>query len=117
MAAGHVRRGPRLVDEDQALGIEIELAVEPALALPQDVGPVLLDRVPDLFLRVIPCRAKKRCTVPMPTGTPRSFSRAWISAKVMSPWSASSSLMKSPCASILPECRSPPRGLATALPC
>ena len=54
MAAGHVRCGPRLVDEDQALGVEIELAVEPALPLPQDVGPVLLDRVPGLFLRVIP---------------------------------------------------------------
>jgi hypothetical protein len=76
MAAGNIGGGPRLVDEDQALRIEIELAVEPALPLLQDVGPVLLDRVPSLFLRVIPCRAKKRCTVPMPTGTPRSASRA-----------------------------------------
>ncbi len=53
MAAGHVGGSPRLVDEDQALRIEIELVIEPALALPQDVGPVLLDRVPGLFLRVI----------------------------------------------------------------
>lgn len=53
MAAGHVGGGPRLVDEDQALRIEIELVIEPVLALPQDVGPVLLDRVPGLFLRVI----------------------------------------------------------------
>jgi hypothetical protein len=53
MAAGHVGSGPRLIDEHEALGIEIELAVEPALPLPQDVGPVLLDGVPDLFLRVI----------------------------------------------------------------
>lgn len=35
----------------------------------------------------------------------------------MSPCSAISSRMKPPCASILPECRSPPRGLATARPC
>jgi hypothetical protein len=41
------------VDEHEALRIEIELVVEPALPLPQDVGPVLLDRVPGLFLRVI----------------------------------------------------------------
>ena len=60
MAAGHVRGGPRLVDEDQALGIEIELAVEPALALRQDVGSVLLDSMASLFLRVMPRRTKKR---------------------------------------------------------
>mgnify|MGYP000542204613 CR=1 FL=1 len=38
MAAGHVRGSPRLVDEDQALGIKIELAIEPALALPKPVA-------------------------------------------------------------------------------
>lgn len=54
MAAGHVGRGPGLVDEDEALGVEVELAVEPGLALAQDVRAVLLARVPDLFLRVIP---------------------------------------------------------------
>ena len=54
MAAGHVRCSPRLIDEDQTLRVKIELAVEPALALPQDVGSVLLDRMPGLFLRVIP---------------------------------------------------------------
>lgn len=76
MAAGHVGGGPGLVDEDEAFGFRIELIVEPALALPQDVGAVLLDRVPGLFLRVIPCRTKKRCTVPIPTGVPHSISRA-----------------------------------------
>jgi hypothetical protein len=60
MTAGHVGCGPRLVDEDQALGIEIELAVEPALALRQDVGSVLLDSMASLFLRVMPRRTKKR---------------------------------------------------------
>ena len=43
MAAGHVRVSSRLVDEDQALGIETELTVELALAPPQDVGSILLD--------------------------------------------------------------------------
>lgn len=49
---------PRLVDEDQALGIEIELTIEPALALSQNVGTVLLDSMAS-FLRVMPRRAKK----------------------------------------------------------
>lgn len=49
VAAGRVGGGPGLVDEHEALRIEIGLALEPALPLPQDIGPVLLDRVPDLF--------------------------------------------------------------------
>lgn len=49
MAAGHVGRGPRLIDEDQAFRLQIELAVEPAPPLAQDVGTVLLDRVPGLY--------------------------------------------------------------------
>ena len=54
MAAGHVGGGPGLVDEDEALRVQIELAIEPVLALLQDVGAVLLDGRPGLFLRVIP---------------------------------------------------------------
>jgi len=54
VAAGHVGGGPGLVDKDETLGLEIDLTVEPVPALPQDVGTVLLDRVPGLFLRVIP---------------------------------------------------------------
>ena len=60
MAAGHIGRGPRLVDEHQPLGIKVELAVEPLFALLQDVRPVLLDCMASLFLRVMPRRAKKR---------------------------------------------------------
>jgi hypothetical protein len=52
MRAGHVRRGPGFVDEDKALGIEIELAFEPIFAPLQDVRPILLARVRGLFLRV-----------------------------------------------------------------
>tara|TARA_R110000850_G_scaffold123229_1_gene241222 strand:- start:427 stop:636 length:210 start_codon:yes stop_codon:yes gene_type:complete len=54
VTASHIGGGPSLVDEDEAFGFEIDLAVEPVPALPQDVGTVLLDRVPGLFLRVIP---------------------------------------------------------------
>jgi hypothetical protein len=53
MASGHVGGGPRFVDEHQALRIQIKLALEPMSALPQDVGAILLDRVPGLFFRVI----------------------------------------------------------------
>ena len=75
MAAGHVGRRPGLVDEDQAFWFQIELTVEPMATLLQDVRTVLLDRVPGLFFRVMPWRTKKRCSVPIPTGAPRSINR------------------------------------------
>lgn len=54
MAARHVGRGPGFVDEDEAIGVEVELPVEPRLPAGQDVGAVLLAGVGRLFLRVIP---------------------------------------------------------------
>ena len=62
--AGHVGLRPGLVNEHQPLGIEVDLAVEPRLSAFQDVGAVLLCRVAGLFLRVMPCRRKNRCSVP-----------------------------------------------------
>lgn len=46
MAAGHVDgdRGP--VDEYETLRVQIGLAIEPFLALLQDIGAVLLDGAP-----------------------------------------------------------------------
>jgi hypothetical protein len=52
MRAGHVGRGPCFVDEDKALRIEVELALEPILSPLQDVGPILLACMGGLFLRV-----------------------------------------------------------------
>jgi hypothetical protein len=49
VATRHVGRSPCLVDEDEALRIEIELAVEPVFAPLQDVRAVLLARVGGLF--------------------------------------------------------------------
>ena len=60
VAARHIGRGPGLVDEDQLLRIEIELAFEPGLATFQNVGPLLLGRVRGLFLSEIWRRSKKR---------------------------------------------------------
>jgi hypothetical protein len=64
VSASHVGRSPGLIDEDQAVGIEIKLAFEPGLAPLQDVGAVLLGRMRRLFLRVMAWRAKKRRIVP-----------------------------------------------------
>ena len=75
MTARHVGRGPGLVDEDEALGIEVELAVEPLLPPLQDVGAVLFARVRGLFLRVIACRSKNRQSVPKPKAQPLRFKR------------------------------------------
>jgi len=66
VAARHVGRGPGFVDEDQALGIEVELSLEPAFAPLGDIGTILLRGVGRLFLRVMAWRTKKRWIVPKP---------------------------------------------------
>jgi hypothetical protein len=53
VTASHVGGGPGLVDESKVFGIEIDLTAEPVPSLAQDVGTVLLDRVPCLYLRMI----------------------------------------------------------------
>ena len=68
--ARHLGGQASLVDEHQSLGVEIELAIEPGLAPPHKVRPVLLARVGRLFLRVIRCRAKNRHSVAMLVLTP-----------------------------------------------
>ena len=60
MAAGHVGRGPCFADEHEAFGFQIDLAVKPVVPLLQDIGPILLDCMSSLFLRVMPRRTKKR---------------------------------------------------------
>lgn len=60
MGARHVGRRPSLVDEHQSVRVKVELVIEPVLALPQDVGALLLDGMGSLFLRVKPRRTKKR---------------------------------------------------------
>ena len=60
VAAGHGGVGGRLVDEHEAIRIEVELALEPRLARSPHVRPVLLGRVARAFFREIPWRLKKR---------------------------------------------------------
>jgi hypothetical protein len=49
MATSHAGGSPGLVDEDEALGIEVELTLEPCPAPLQDVGAALLAGVRRLF--------------------------------------------------------------------
>ena len=49
MSARHVRRGPGFIDEDELGGIEVQLIIEPALALLQEIGATLFYRVASLF--------------------------------------------------------------------
>jgi hypothetical protein len=58
--AGHVRLGPGLVDEDQARGVDLPLALSPAPAVAAHVRPILLTRDERLFLSVTPRWRKKR---------------------------------------------------------
>lgn len=58
--ARHIGRCPSFVDEDEALGGKIELAIEPVLPALQDVRPILLCGVRGLFFHEIPCWSKNR---------------------------------------------------------
>ena len=71
-----------LVDENELLGIEIKLAVEPGRAGHFHIAALLLGRMRRLFLSVIRRRLKKRQSVPIPALTLRSFSFVRSSARV-----------------------------------
>ena len=64
MLTGHLGRCPGLIDEHQALGIEVELSLGRGLAPPYDVGALLLRGVGGLFLRVILWRSRNRQSAP-----------------------------------------------------
>src|SRR5215210_7165018 len=116
VAPGHVRGSPGLVDEDQPLGIEIELALEPGLAPLANIRPVLLGGMRRLFLRVIWCRRQKRQSALTLTKAPCAAKRAFNSGRVMSGTSASAAWIRSAWASVRCESRSPPCGLGRASP-
>ena len=62
IAARHLGRRAAFIDEDQALGIEVGLGVEPGFAPGGYVRPILLGGVCRLFFRVKPWRLKKPWT-------------------------------------------------------
>jgi hypothetical protein len=76
--------GYGFIDEDETLRLDIELIIEPTLALAQDVGAILLGRVASLFLRLIPWPTKKRCRPARDTTKPTSASASRNSSRGMS---------------------------------
>ena len=78
MTADHVGGGRRLVEKDEAVGIEIGLGVEPGEARLLHVRAFLIGCVDRPFLRVMPRRTKKRARPLMPVCTPCSRSRAQL---------------------------------------
>src|SRR5665213_3155557 len=96
----HLGRCGGLVDEDQFLGIEIELSVEPCATAALDVRALLLAGMRRLFLNVMPRLSRNIHTVEATARTLcllATFSA--ISAKVMSGVSSISSTLKASCGS------------------
>src|SRR6516165_7414946 len=52
IAAGHIRRRPGFINEDQLGGVQLRLTVAPSLSRRSNVGTALLRGVLGLFLRV-----------------------------------------------------------------
>ena len=114
VATRHVGGRPCLVDEDQAFGIEVELAIEPLFPTLQDVGPVLLGGVRCLL-------ARDPMPVEEPPRRPDPNRRAALGeqhlqlGERMSSFASIASRMKVACASIRAARRSPPCGLAAGV--
>src|SRR6185369_8167613 len=85
IAPRHVRGGPGLVDEDQALGVESGLTTDEHTSGLGDIRAVLLGRVQGLFLSVSLWAPRNRCTVLSPTVIPHAAASALrISCRVKS---------------------------------
>ncbi len=98
--ASHLGGQAGLVDEDEAIRVEIGLGLEPVLAPLQDIGAILLQCMGGLFLNVQPCARSQALSALWPMMTARSVtSRAIISFSVMSLRSAIRPTMKASCAS------------------
>ena len=72
VAPFHVGGGRCFVDEDDSVGVKVELALKPGLPRRHHVGTALLARVNSPFFRVMPWRAKKRCSPLVLVATPCS---------------------------------------------
>ena len=116
VGARHVGARPGLVDEDEPLGVEVGLAVEPGLPPLQDVGTVLLGGVRGLFLRVMRGRRKKRHSAATPTWCAVLGELLLQLRQVISLVSASAAWMSPACASVRDDRRSPPTALGLASP-
>src|SRR5689334_18319220 len=80
----HVGRNPRLVDEDQAVGLQEGLRRPPDDPRGSDVRPLLLGGVERLFFSVMPKLSRKRQIDESATAIPAADKRALSSSSVMS---------------------------------
>src|SRR6266481_969096 len=69
--AGHIRLGPGLIDEDQALGLDFRLDSLPDRTTPGDVRTILLGCMDRLFLKESPSRLSARPTADSQQSAPR----------------------------------------------
>ena len=116
MRAGHVGRGPRLVEEHEAGRVEVGLARKPRLARRLHVRAVLLGGMGCLFLYVSSRASRKLHSVPSPTVRPCSASsRARISSRGMSTLASISARRNASCGSSY-ERRARPCGRDATVP-
>src|SRR3954452_20669956 len=115
MAARHVRGGPSLVDEDQAIWVESGLAADEHASGLGDIRAVLLGRVEGLFLSVSLWAPRNRYTVLSPTVIPEAASALRISCRVKSGCWATNCSTFAPCSPDR-ERRSPPIARGRAWP-
>ena len=118
MRSSHIGRGPGLIDEDEALGIEIELHLEPGLAALRDVRPILFAGVCGLFFSRDGVAGEEAANRAVAEDEALALKRAprssWIA---MSGVASRTARIVSLCASIRPDLRSPLVGRARASPC
>ncbi|TCM78536.1 hypothetical protein EV291_105158 [Rhizobium sp. BK068] len=104
----HLRRETGLVQEDQLLRIEIELAIKPGTSPLQDIRPILLQCMCGLFLNVHPRRCSQAPSALRLMPTCRSTDRrSTISSSVTSLRSSIISTTNASCASKLEDLRQP----------
>jgi hypothetical protein len=114
--ARHLCIGAGLVDEDETVGIEIKLALEPRLAGGVYIAAALFGGVRCLFLRVIFRRLKKRQSEATLAETPCSINFPRSSTSVMSDFAVTASRINRACASMRRDLRSPPCCLGAKSP-
>lgn len=88
ITTGHLGVGGGLVEEYEAVRVEIELALEPRQARGLHVLSFLLGGVASVFLRVMPWRLKKRDRLLTPTRKPCSARRSRNSRRNSPGWAS-----------------------------
>jgi hypothetical protein len=111
VAAGHLCVGRGLIEKDEPVRVEVGLGLEPCLACGSYVLAFLLSGVERPFLPVIRWRWKKRDRPLVLVCTPGSARRSRHSRRNIGGCASQTDRIRSACASIRCEVRSPPDSL------